>query len=54
MYEFYAIINNIEQVDQPRLTINSPTTLAPIGSVTALTAQKIDEAYQAARKAQPV
>jgi hypothetical protein len=48
MYEFYAIINNLEQADQPRLTINSPTTLAPIGTVSALSPQKIDEAYEAA------
>jgi hypothetical protein len=48
MYEFYAIINNVEQVDEPRLTINSPTTLTPIGSVSALSPQKIDEAYEAA------
>jgi len=53
MYEFYAIINNVEQVDEPRLTINSPTTLTPIGSVSALSPQKIDEAYEAAWKAQP-
>jgi len=53
MYEFYAIINNLEQADQPRLTINSPTTLAPIGTVSALSPQKIDEAYEAAWKAQP-
>jgi len=51
-YQYYAMINNQEIKNHRDLEIINPTTLKPIGTVSALTEIELDQAFKAARASQ--